>query len=303
MHKPLLVIVLGPTAVGKTAVAISLAKKFQTCILSADSRQLYKELPIGTAMPTPMELQEVPHFFIATNSIHDAVDAGRYGREARAVLQEQFQKHSVIIMAGGSGLYIDAVVNGFDELPDADPKLRVELQQQFEQHGISVLQDELKKLDPDFFAEMDQQNPSRLIRAIEVCRLTGKKYSELRSGKSDELPFDVLKIGLDLPREELYARINARVEEMMKNGLEQEAKAVYAFREMNALRTVGYKELFEFFDGTISKARAVELIQQHSRNYAKRQLTWWRRDETIVWFRPSEISAMEELINNLKIKN
>lgn len=296
MQKPLLVVVLGPTGVGKTAAAVALAKKFQTAILSADSRQFYKEIPIGTAQPSPEELGAVKHFFIADHTITDAIDAGRFGREARAMLEQEFAKHRVVIMAGGSGLYIDAVVNGFDALPDADAAIREELQKAFEEKGIEALQEELKNLDPEFYEEIDRNNPSRLIRAIEVCRLSGKKYSELRVGKPDTLPFRVIKIGLDLPREELYARINKRVDEMMQNGLEEEARAVFAHRKLNALQTVGYKELFDYFEGTITKEKAVELIKQHSRNYAKRQLTWWRRDDQIHWFKPGEIAAMEELI-------
>jgi tRNA dimethylallyltransferase len=296
IQKPLLVIVLGPTAVGKTSVAISLAQKFKTCILSADSRQFYKEIPIGTAQPSREELDSVKHYFIADNSIANPIDAGTYGREARKILEAEFKTHSVVIMAGGSGLYIDAVVNGFDVLPDADAAMREELQNTFEEKGIEALQEELKKLDPEFYEEIDKNNPSRLIRAIEVCRLSGKKYSDLRMGKQEELPFNVLKIGLDLPREELYARINLRVDDMMERGLEKEAKTVYPNRKLNALQTVGYKELFDYFDGIITKEKAVELIKQHSRNYAKRQLTWWRRDETIIWFKPEDISLMEELV-------
>ncbi|CAN5765241.1 tRNA (adenosine(37)-N6)-dimethylallyltransferase MiaA [soil metagenome] len=296
MKKPLLVIVLGPTGVGKTAIAIALAKKFETCILSADSRQFYKEIPIGTAQPAAQELMEVKHYFIAENSIANPIDAGTYGREARKILAAEFKMHSIVIMAGGSGLYIDAAVNGFDVLPDADLAIREELQTRFELNGIETLQQELEKLDPEFYAEIDKNNPSRLIRAIEVCRLSGKKYSELRAGKQEDLPFDVLKIGLDLQREELYARINLRVDDMMERGLEEEAKAVFPNRKLNALQTVGYKELFDFFDGIITKEKAVELIKQHSRNYAKRQLTWWRRDVEIRWFKPSEISLIEELI-------
>lgn len=296
MKKPLLVIVLGPTGVGKTSVAIALAKKFQTCILSADSRQFYKEIPIGTAQPSAQELSEVKHYFIADNSIANPVDAGAYGREARKILEAEFKTHPIVIMAGGSGLYIDAAINGFDALPDADALIRSELQNAFELNGIEALQEELKKLDPEFYEEIDKNNPSRLIRAIEVCRLSGKKYSDLRVGKQEELPFNVLKIGLDLPREELYARINLRVDDMMERGLEDEAKAVFPNRKLNALQTVGYKELFDYFDGNITKEKAVELIKQHSRNYAKRQLTWWRRDEEIVWFKPTDIPAIEELI-------
>ena len=297
MLKPLLVILLGPTAVGKTSLAIALAKKFNTVIFSADSRQLYKEIPIGTAQPTPQEIQEVAHFFIASNSITEHIDAGRYGKEARELLISEFKKHALIIMAGGSGLYMDAVINGFDELPDANPTIRAELNLEFQEKGISVLQDELKKLDPTYFAQVDQLNPARLMRAIEICRLSEKKYSELRIGKAESNVFEVLKIGLDLPREELYARINNRVEVMFENGLEEEARSVFPYRKMNALQTVGYKELFDYFDGHLTKEKAIELIKQHSRNYAKRQLTWWRRDTAITWFNPTQLKEIEILIS------
>jgi len=297
MLKPLLVILLGPTAVGKTSLAIALAKKFNTVIFSADSRQLYKEIPIGTAQPTPEEIQEVAHFFIASNSITEHIDAGRYGKEARELLISEFKKHALIIMAGGSGLYMDAVINGFDDLPDANPTIRAELNLEFQEKGISVLQDELKKLDPIYFAQVDQHNPARLMRAIEICRLSEKKYSELRIGKAESNAFEVLKIGLDLPREELYARINNRVEVMLENGLEEEARSVFPYRKMNALQTVGYKELFDYFDGHLTKEKAIELIKQHSRNYAKRQLTWWRRDTAITWFNPTQIKEIEILIS------
>ena len=297
MLKPLLVILLGPTAVGKTSLAIALAKKFNTVIFSADSRQLYKEIPIGTAQPTPQEIQEVAHFFIASNSITEHIDAGRYGKEARELLISEFKKHALIIMAGGSGLYMDAVINGFDELPDANPTIRAELNLEFQEKGISVLQDELKKLDPTYFAQVDQLNPARLMRAIEICRLSEKKYSELRLGKAESNVFEVLKIGLDLPREELYARINNRVEVMFENGLEEEARSVFPYRKMNALQTVGYKELFDYFDGHLTKEKAIELIKQHSRNYAKRQLTWWRRDTAITWFHPTQLKEIEILIS------
>jgi len=243
------------------------------------------------------EIQEVAHFFVASNSITEHIDAGRYGKEARELLISEFKKHALIIMAGGSGLYMDAVINGFDELPDANPTIRAELNLEFQEKGISVLQDELKKLDPIYFAQVDQHNPARLMRAIEICRLSEKKYSELRIGKAESNAFEVLKIGLDLPREELYARINNRVEVMLENGLEEEARSVFPYRKMNALQTVGYKELFDYFDGHLTKEKAIELIKQHSRNYAKRQLTWWRRDTAITWFNPTQIKEIEILIS------
>lgn len=296
MSRPLLVVLLGPTAVGKTSVAVALAKHFHTAIVSADSRQFYKEIPVGTAQPSAEEQRAVPHFFIATHSVRDTLDAGRYSREARALLEKEFTHHPVMILAGGSGLYIDAVINGFDDLPQQDAGLRSELQALYEEKGIAALQQELEKLDPEYFEKVDRNNPSRLIRAIEVCRLTGKKYSELRSGKSGRLPFRVIKIGLELPREELYDRINRRVDVMMENGLEEEARAVYPLRTLNALQTVGYKELFDHFDGKTSKEKAVELIRQHTRNFAKRQMTWWRKDPEIHWFHPDAVEEMERFI-------
>jgi tRNA dimethylallyltransferase len=297
MTKRVLVVILGPTGVGKTAVAIALAKKFSTSVISADSRQFYKEIPIGTAQPSKKELAEVKHFFIGENSVSETIDAGKYAGEVHALLEKEFQKNKIMIMCGGSGLYINAVLDGFDPLPDTDAELRKEIKRKFEAEGIGALQDELKKLDPEFYEEVDRNNPSRLMRAIEVCRLSGKKYSELRLGNKKELPFGVLKIGIDLPRKELYERINHRVDEMMKNGLEEEARNVLPYRGKNALQTVGYKELFDYFDGKISKDKAIELIKQHSRNYAKRQLTWWRRDATIKWFSPGEISSIIEIIS------
>ncbi len=296
MSRPLLVVLLGPTAVGKTSVAVALAKHFHTAIVSADSRQFYKEIPVGTAQPSAEEQRAVPHFFIATHSVSETIDAGRYSREARALLEKEFAAHPVMILAGGSGLYIDAVINGFDDLPQQDAGLRSELQALYEEKGIAALQQELEKLDPEYFEKVDRNNPSRLIRAIEVCRLTGKKYSELRSGKSGALPFRVIKIGLELPREELYDRINRRVDVMIENGLEEEARAVYPLRTLNALQTVGYKELFDHFDGKTSKEQAIELIRQHTRNFAKRQMTWWRKDPEIRWFHPDAVEEMERFI-------
>lgn len=288
----LLLVLSGPTAVGKTATAVSIARQFSTIILSADSRQFYKEIPIGTAQPSAEELKAVPHFFVADRSISDPLDAGSYSKEARKLLEEKFQEHEIIILAGGSGLYSDAVLNGFDELPQNDESIRQSLKETLREKGISALQDELQQLDPVYFAQVDQHNPSRLMRAIEVCRISGKPYSDLRSGKKDDPGFDVIKIGLEIPRGELYERINQRVGQMLAAGLEAEAKAVYPFRQAGALQTVGYKELFDYFDGKTDFARAVELIKQHTRNYAKRQMTWWRRDPEIQWFHPNDLAGI-----------
>jgi tRNA dimethylallyltransferase len=286
MKRPLLIVVIGPTGVGKTAVAIFLAKHFKTEVVSADSRQMFREIPVGTAAPSLEEQAGVPHHFIGNMSVTESMDAGQWAEQARTKIDELFKQHEVVICAGGSGLYVNALLNGMDDLPGKDENLREQLRKEYEAGGIEVLQKQLIELDPEYYYEVDINNPKRLIRAIEVCQLSGKKYSELRSGSNHELPFDVVKIGLELPREELYARINLRVDEMMKNGLEQEARKVYHLKEMNALHTVGYRELFSCFDGEYSMDKAVELIKQHSRNYAKRQMTWWRRDEEVRWFAP-----------------
>lgn len=293
MSRKLLVVVVGPTGVGKTAVAVQLARTFYTEVISADSRQMFRELPIGTAAPSKEEMQGVPHHFIGNLSVTERADAGLWAAEARSLVDQLFTKHDVLICAGGSGLYIDALLHGMDELPTRDEKLREELHTLFIREGIVPLQDKLKALDPEYFAEVDVHNHKRLIRAIEVCLVSGKKYSAQRSGTTQELPFDVVKIGLELNRDELYARINQRVDKMMEAGLEAEARAVFAYKDMNALRTVGYKELFDYFEGKTTLERAVELIKQHSRNYAKRQMTWWRKDESIRWFRPQQV---EEII-------
>lgn len=293
-----LVVLSGPTAVGKTAVAVAIAKQFGSIILSADSRQFYKEIPIGTAQPSAEELQSVNHYFIADRSIHEPLDAGAYCKEARALLEQEFQKHKIIILAGGSGLYSDAVLNGFDELPDKDESIRQSLKEILHEKGISALQEELKKLDPVYYEEVDPNNPSRLMRAIEVCRVSGKPYSSLRSGKKDDPDFSVIKIGLELPRAALYERINQRVDEMLKAGFENEARSVFPLRGAGPLQTVGYKELFDYFDGKTDFEKAVELIKQHTRNYAKRQMTWWRRDMEISWFHPKDIAGMVKMIEN-----
>ena len=288
MSTPLLVVIVGPTGIGKTAVAVQLAKHFNTEVVSADSRQMFREIPIGTAQPSKEEMQGVPHHFIANMSVAERCDAGQWAQQARSVLDELFRKYNIVICAGGSGLYINSLLNGMDELPERDDHLRAELQQLFESGGLVALQRKLQELDPEYFAEVDINNHKRLIRAIEVCMLSGGKYSAMRTHSSRTLPFRVIKVGLEMDRAELYARINQRVDTMMSAGLEAEARSVMAYRDNNALATVGYRELFDYFDGKTSREAAVELIKQHSRNYAKRQMTWWRRDAEIVWFRPDQ---------------
>ena len=296
MSNPTLIVVLGPTAVGKTSVGIQLAKHFGTEIISADSRQMFRELPIGTAAPSVAEMQGIPHHFIGNLSVAERCDAGQWAQQARALLDELFKKRKVVICVGGSGLYIDALLNGMDELPERNDALRNELQELFREKGIIPLQEKLQALDPEYYAEVDIQNHKRLIRAIEVCMLSGEKYSEMRSGKPADLPFNVVKIGLEMDRGKLYERINHRVDEMIKAGLEAEARSVIQYRDNNALATVGYREMFDYFDGKISLEKAVELIKQHSRNYAKRQMTWWRRDSTIKWFHPEQIDDVLKLV-------
>lgn len=297
MSVPLLAVIVGPTGVGKTAVAVQQAKYFGTEVISADSRQMFRELPIGTAAPTPGEMQGVPHHFIGNLSVTERADAGKWAQEARVLLDELFRKHDVVICAGGSGLYIDALLNGMDELPERDETIREELQNLFHEKGISALQEKLQSLDPEYYGEVDIHNHKRLIRAIEVCLVSGGKYSSLRTNTRKELPFDVVKIGLEMERDKLYDRINRRVDEMMKNGLEAEARSALPYRNNNALATVGYRELFDYFDGKITLEKAVELIKQHSRNYAKRQITWWRRDPSITWFTPVQVKEMAEFIS------
>jgi tRNA dimethylallyltransferase len=296
MSARLLVVITGPTASGKTAAAIGLAKHFGTEIISADSRQFYREIPVGTATPSVEEREGVVHHWMAARSITEPVDAGMYGREVRQLITALFEKHNVVILTGGSGLYIDAVIRGFDNLPDADATLRQELKVKLESEGIESLQQQLKALDPAFYAEVDLNNPARLIRAIEVCISSGKTYSSLRRNAGDAAEYPVLKFCMHLPRPELYERINQRTLQMMQQGFEAEAKAVLPFRHLQALQTVGYKELFDYFDGKYSLDEAVKLIQQHTRNYAKRQLTWIKRDEDVLYIHPENTAEMIRLI-------
>ena len=288
----LLLVITGPTAAGKTAVAMALARYFLTGIVSADSRQFYREMKIGTAVPSQTELSLVPHHFIGHLSITESYNVYRYEKEVLALLNDLFEWHPVVVMAGGSGLYIDAVLYGIDVMPDPDPDLREELKQRFLAEGIIPLQEMLSELDPEYLAEVDKNNPKRLMRAIEVCKATGNKYSLLRSKTHRIRDFDVLQIGLELPRDVLYQRIDDRIERMMEEGLLEEARSLYPYRHFNALNTVGYKELFEFLDGRISLEQAVKNIKTHSRKYAKRQLTWLRRDSSIIWLRPENIPEM-----------
>ena len=295
-----LIVIVGPTASGKTALAIDLAKKLQTEIISADSRQIFKELEIGTAKPSQRELAEVPHHFINTHSITQQYDAAQFGRDALALINDLFKTKNDLILCGGSGLYIKAVCEGFDDIPPIDPEVRQHLNAQFETNGLGWLQDQLVGLDPEQFGRIDSQNPHRLIRALEVKIGTGQSIREFRNHKKLEHPFTIIKIGLDLEKEELYSRINIRMDKMIEKGLFEEAKKVEPYKDHQALQTVGYREIFDFFDGLYDYEEAVRLLKRNSRRYAKRQLTWFKRDEEIQWFHSN---SLYEIGNQLEFKS
>lgn len=292
-----LISIAGPTAIGKTAAAIELARHYQTEILSADSRQFYREMSIGTAKPSPEELVAAPHHFIGSHSIEDDINVGDFEREGLALLDNLFIKHDLVVMAGGSGLYIKAITEGFDDLPEADAAIRENLNSIFAEHGIGALQKRLQLSDPDYYARVDLQNPQRLIRALEVCETTGQPYSSFRTGNNRQRPFNIIKIALDMPREELYERINKRVDMMVESGLLDEVKQLLPYRHLNALNTVGYSEIFEYLDGKTDLATAIAMIKQNTRRFAKRQLTWFRKDKDTQWFHPTDIPAIINYIN------
>ena len=283
-----LLLVLGPTGVGKTELSLRLAEHYASPILSCDSRQIYRDIPIGTAAPTPEELARVMHYFIATRDLEEDYNAGQYERDALALLNDLFKSHDVIVATGGSMLYADALCNGLDDLPSVPAEIRRQVQQAYEQQGLAWLQTEVQRLDPAYWSEVDQANPARLMHCVELCLTTGKPYSTLRTKTTKPRPFRIVKIGLERPREELYERINQRVLQMVEDGLEAEARAVYPKRNLNSLQTVGYREMFAYMDGEYDLKRAIELIQQNTRHYAKRQMTWFRRDDTIHWLNANE---------------
>ncbi|MFD2203238.1 tRNA (adenosine(37)-N6)-dimethylallyltransferase MiaA [Shivajiella indica] len=297
-----LIIFLGPTAVGKTALCLKIAQLFQTEIISSDSRQFYKETNIGTAKPTESELKSVPHHLIGTKSIHNPYDVKDFENEALQVLDVIFKTHDIAIMAGGSGLYIDVICKGLDDIPDIEPKIREKIISEFEEKGIEFLQRELEKFDPDYFQTVDRNNPQRLMRAIEVFRGTGKPFSSFRVKNLIQRPFKIIKIGLEREREELYERINKRMEMMIRQGLFEEAEALFPFRHLNALQTVGYSEIFGYLEGKYDKEEAVRLLKRNSRRYAKRQMTWFRRDSEVLWFHPEQEKEIIQCIKNEIIK-
>ena len=280
---PTLRIILGPTAVGKTDYAIAEALRVGSPVVSCDSRQFYRELRIGVARPDDAQLAAVPHYFIADRSISEPCSAGAYELEALQLLEKLFRDHETVVMAGGSGLYIDALCKGLDDFPDADPDLRAQLSERLRTEGVAALRADLRVLDPETYATIDPANGQRIVRALEVTIATGRKYSSFKTHPAKERPFTIVKTGLKRPRPELYARIDARVDRMMEEGLLEEARALLPHRSLPALNTVGYKELFDYFDGRYDLAEAVRLIKRNTRHYAKKQLTWWARDPSIHW--------------------
>ncbi len=294
-----LIIIAGPTAVGKTKAAIQIAKHFQTEIISADSRQVFKELNIGVARPSVQELSEVQHHCIAHKSIHEYYSAGQYEREVIQNLAELFIKQDIVVMCGGTGLYINAVCEGFDEIPEVEEHIRYTLNRRLEEEGLSSLQAQLKELDMATYTSMDIQNTQRVIRALEVCIGTGKSFSSFKENRKAQRNFIAIKICLDKDREELYNNIHLRVDQMIQTGLVEEARSVSEFKHINALQTVGYKELSDYFEGQLTLEEAIDKIKQHTRNYAKRQLTWFRKDKSFVWFRPEQIPEIIRYVDDL----
>jgi len=288
-----LIVIAGPTAVGKTATAIRLAQQLKTEIISADSRQFYNEMSIGTAKPDAEELSQAKHHFINSHSITDNFTVGDFEKEALLLLDELFKTHDQLIMVGGSGLFIQAVTQGFDNLPAANPEIREKLNQEFAEKGIEHLQQKLKDADPDYYNKVDLNNPQRLIRALEVFQATGKSFSSYRKATVNTRPFESIKIVLDLPREELYDRINRRVDIMIEQGLVEEVHSLLPYRQLNALNTVGYSELFDYFDGKTDLPAAIDLIKQNTRRFAKRQLTWFRKDKEMKWLNAASENLLE----------
>ena len=289
-----LIVLLGPTGVGKTELSLQLASKFESPIISADSRQLYKDLVIGTAAPTAEELNRIKHYFVGNLELTDYYSASQFEEDVIQLLENLHQSHETVIMSGGSMMYIDAVCKGIDDIPTIDETLRAEVFALFEKEGLEPIRQQLKILDPVFYNQVDLQNHKRVIHALEICLMTGKPYSSFRTNSIKKRPFEILKIGLTRDREELYERINSRVDKMMEDGLLDEARSAYPYRHLNSLNTVGYKELFRFFDGEWSLDFAIEKIKQNSRIYSRKQMTWFKRDKEIAWFHPEDTQAIFE---------
>ncbi len=302
-HNKTLIVIAGPTAIGKTAMAIQLAQHYNTVILSADSRQFYREMSIGTAKPNLIELAAAQHYFINSHSVSDPFSVGDFEMQGLELLEHLFKTLNTVILVGGSGLYIKAITEGFDNIPSADEGIRERLNLEFEEKGIIHLQEKLKAADLDYFKQVDINNPQRVIRALEVFESTGQPFSSFRKAEANTRPFNIIKIALDMHREQLYDRINQRVDLMMDDGLLDEVKLLIPYRQLNALNTVGYSEIFNYLDGNISLEKAVELIKQNTRRFAKRQLTWFRKDKDFHWFEVNESlyeNLVDFLLNQLK---
>lgn len=293
-----LIVIAGPTASGKTAFSINLAKALDTVIISADSRQFYKEMSIGTAAPTPDELSQVKHYNVHNISIEDKYDVAEYEKDVLQLLDTLFQEHDYVILTGGSGLFIDAVCNGIDEMPDITAETREKVESLYREGGLRALQSSVQQLDPEYFSIVDQQNPRRLQRALEVCFQTGKTFTSFRQKQTAPRGFNIIKFALLWDRETLNRRIDLRVDMMMEQGLLEEARSLYPMRHLNALNTVGYKELFAYFDGNCTLKEAVEQIKIHTHQYAKRQMTWLHKDERYIWVKPDEMEKVVNLISN-----
>ncbi len=291
-----LIVLTGPTGIGKTDLSLSLAETYHTDIISADSRQLYADLKIGTAAPTPQQLARVKHFFIGTLQLTDYYSAAQYEIEVMKVLDKLFNNNPIALLTGGSMMYVDAVCKGIDDIPTVDEETRKLITERYEKEGLERLCSELKLLDPEYYQIVDLKNPKRVVHALEICYMTGRTYTSFRTQTTKKRPFDIIKIGLKREREELYERINRRVDIMMEEGLLEEAKSVYPYRNLNALNTVGYKELFKYFNGEWTLPFAIEKIKQNSRIYSRKQMTWFRRDPDIVWFHPDQ---QTEIINHI----
>ena len=297
--KNFLIVILGPTGVGKSDLSVEIASHFDTEIISADSRQFYREMTIGTAVPAENQLNRVKHHFIKFLSVKEYFSSSLFERAVIELIPSLFIKNRIVVMTGGSGMYIDAVCKGIDDIPDIDLAIREKYNENYREEGIESLRRELKLLDPGYYARVDLKNHKRIIRALEIFESTGRMYSEFLTKKRADRNFFIIKIGLEREREDLYGRINARVDDMVENGLENEARGLFDLRDLNPLKSVGYRELFDFFEGKISKEKAIELIKRNSRRYAKRQMTWWSRDKEIKWFSPEN---REEIIRYISYR-
>lgn len=292
-----MLVIVGPTAVGKTELCLKLAKKFNSEIISCDSRQFYREMNLGTAKPSQEELDQVPHHLIDSHSIFEEYDVKQYESDVLAILDKLYQKSNMVLLTGGSGMYADIITQGMDSIPDISPKIREEVIRLYQQNGLEWLQNQVSIHDPIYFAQVDRQNPQRLMRALEVCLGTQQPYSNFRQKKKVERPFVSIKIGLDRDREELYQRIDDRMDQMIEKGLFEEAESLFPYRNLNALQTVGYTEIFDFMEGVYDRVEAIRLLKRNSRRYAKRQMTWFRKDPEIQWFHPDQFNQIIDFIS------